>query len=804
MNWILILITTIILIVSIRIWWLSLRRRQDSHISQTLRFLHIKIPKKAWDADQKWDTTQSMKQNIEIMNQILKNLNALTKTNFISRKTRQPYCSLEILVEKEMIKYIMAVPADYVETFEKFISSFYPGSVIDYIDQPKLCETGKYRAGASCQLSKSYHYPLKTYESFEVDPMDSILASCSRVEYDEKLLIQCIVSPLHESRQSKIRKQIDDLKEGKPISWLKKRRVKLTPSKEDDKEQAKKHHRSSQQVWDLEKKVEDELFDISIKLFATSPQPNRSKTTIQDISRTLNQYNYSGFNTITTRERDDTTFISSVINRTFTDRWLTWGFWWTPRMILNIKELSSIIHFPHFKFNKNPRIKRQNYKIVPAPDNIPQEWLLIGHNLYGWVKKEIRLKFEDRFRHFYCIGQTGTGKSTTLLTMAKEDLKAGYGFCFIDPHGDFCEDLLSYFPKERIDDLIYFNAADFNYPLWLNVFQVETEEEKDVIISDLIDMFVAMYGHEIFGPRIQDYFRNAAMCLMEQPDGGTISEVVRLFTDQAYQKIKVKNIKNPVVRQWREKTYWSMWDKEKQEMIPYFQAKFSPFTDSGIVRNIVWQPKSSFNMDEAMQQNKIILVNLSKGLIGETNSQLIGRFLSTQIKVAALRRANMDISERKPFFLYIDEFQNYVSKSIESVLSEARKYRLWLSIAHQYIDQIKWDGKWWVDLSKAIFGNVGNIMSLKVGAPDAEFLEKEFAPEFSQQDLVNMDKFRGIIKISADSMQSRPFSIAPINPYTNPRPNSPEKISIIKQIAALKRWRKKELVEKEIFFRVGV
>lgn len=803
MNWILTLITVITITIATRIGWLALRRRQDRHISQTLRFLHIKIPKKAWDADQKWDTTQSMKQNIEIMNQVLKNLNALTKTDFISRKTRQPYCSLEILVEKEMIKYIMAVPADYVETFEKFISSFYPGSVIDYIDQPKLCETGKYRAGASCQLSKSYHYPLKTYESFEVDPMDSILASCSRVEYDEKLLIQCIVSPLHESRQSKIRKQIDDLKDGKAISWLKKRRVKLTPSKEDDKEQAKKHHRSSQQVGDLEKKAEDELFDISMKLFATSPQPNRPKNTIQDISRTLNQYNYSGFNTITTKERDDTTFVSSIINRTFSDRWLTWGFWWTPRMILNIKELSSIIHFPHFKFNKNPRIKRQNYKIIPAPDNIPQEWILLGHNLYWWVKKEVRLKFEDRFRHFYCIGQTGTGKTTNLLTMAKEDLKAGYGFCFIDPHGDFCEDLLNYFPKDRIDDLIYFNVADFNYPLGLNVFQADTEEEKDVIISDLIDMFVSMYGHEIFGPRIQDYFRNAAMLLMDQPDGGTISEVVRVFTDPAYQKIKLKNVKNPVVRQWREKTYWSMWDKEKQEMIPYFQAKFSPFTDSGIVRNIVWQPKSSFSMDEAMQTNKIILVNLSKGLIGETNSQLIGRFLSTQIKVAALRRANMDISERKPFFLYIDEFQNYVSKSIESVLSEARKYRLWLGIAHQYIDQIRWDGKWWVDLSKAIFGNVGNILSLKVGAPDAEFLEKEFAPEFSQQDLINMDKFKWIMKLSVDSMQTRPFSFTPINPYT-PADNTPEKKAIIKQIAALKRWRKKELVEKEIFFRVGV
>jgi len=782
-----------------------MRRRFDHKHSQTLRFLHVKIPKKASEAEQRDSSIQHMKQNIEVMNQVLKNVSSLSNHSRYGRWIGQPYCSIEVLVEKELIKYIVAVPEDYIDTFEKFISSFYPGAVIDSIAQPKLCETGKYWAWASCVLSKTYHFPLKTYESFEIDPMDSILASCSRIEYDEKLVLQCLISPLEESRQQKIRSQIDLIKEGKSINIRSKIWSSFKPKQEDQPSEKKNHRRSSTQLADLEKKWEDELFQVNIRILATSPQNHRPKSMIQDITRTLNQYNYSWFNSLTTKERDDIWFLLAVVHRNFVSSSLWYNLFHTRRTILNIKELSSIIHFPNFKFNKNPRIKRQNYKIVPAPDTIPQEGILLWYNLYWWVKKEVRMKFEDRFRHFYCIGQTGTGKTTNLLTMAKEDLKAWYWFCFIDPHGDFCEDLLSYFPKDRINDLIYFNVADFNHPLGLNVFEAQTDEERDVIISDLIDMFVAMYGHEIFWPRIQDYFRNAAMCLMEQPDGGTISEVVRLFTDQAYQKIKVKNIQNPVVRQRWEKTYGSMWDREKQEMIPYFQAKFSPFTDSGIVRNIVWQPKSSFSMDEAMQSNKVILVNLSKGLIGETNSQLIGRFISTQIKVAALRRANMDISERKAFFLYIDEFQNYVSKSIESVLSEARKYRLWLGIAHQYIDQLKADWlKGGIDLSKAIFGNVGSILALKVGAPDAEFLEKEFSPEFSQQDLVNMDKFRGIMKLSVDSMQTRPFSFAPVNPFAEPRLNSEDKKTIIKQIAALKWWRKKDLVEKEIFFRVGV
>lgn len=471
--------------------------------------------------------------------------------------------------------------------------------------------------------------------------------------------------------------------------------------------------------------------------------------------------------------------------------------------LMSIKELSSVYHFPNSKFNRNPRIRRQKFKIVPAPDHLPSEGLLIGYNSYAGTHKEIRITDTDRFRHFYCIGQTGTGKTTALLVMAKDDLINGKGFTFVDPHGDFCEHLLDYFPKERIDDLIYFNVADFENPLAFNVLEAKTPEERDVVVSDLIDMFVSMYGHEIFGPRIQDYFRNACYCLMEQPDGGTMSEIVRLFVDPVFNKIKVGNITNPIVRGWWEKTYNAMGDREKAEMIPYFQAKFSPFTDNSIVRNIVGQPQSSFNFFEAMQQNKIVLVNLSKGLLGEESSQLLGRFITTQIKVAALRRASIPESERKPYFLYVDEFQNYVSKSFESILSEARKYKLGLCVAHQYIDQLKQGGLGGqIDLSKAIFGNVGTMMSYKVGAPDAEFLEKEFGPEFTQLDLVNMDKFKGVIKLSVGTQPTRPFSINILNPYTPPF-HTAEKKKLIKEISALRRGRKKELVEKEIFYRVG-
>lgn len=475
------------------------------------------------------------------------------------------------------------------------------------------------------------------------------------------------------------------------------------------------------------------------------------------------------------------------------------------KMIFNIKELSSIIHFPTFKFNKNPRIARQKYKIVPAPDNMPTEGMHIGYNTYGGIKKKVMLQFKDRFRHVYVIGQTGTGKTTLLYQMAIEDIKNGNGLCYIDPHGDVAEQLLQHIPKERIDDLIYFDLSNTEYPIAFNPLHADGDDEMDVVTNDLIEMFVSMYGHEIFGPRIQDYFRNACFLLMEQPEGWTLLDIMRLFTDPAFAETKIRNLKNPVIAARWNKTYKAMGDREKAEIIPFIQAKFAPFTTWVYIRNIIGQLDSSFNFYEAMNNNKIIICNLSKWLAGEINSQLIGRMVAMQIKISALKRAAMAEKDRKPFFLYVDEFQNYVSKSFESILSEARKYRLWLAVAHQYIDQLKEAGLGGeVDLSKTIFGNVGTIFALKVGAPDAEFLENEFSPEFSKQDLVSMDQFMGIMKMSIDSQQSKPFTFKPLNPYEIPVINTPEKLAIIKQISALKRGVKRELVDKEIFYRIGV
>ncbi len=793
----------------------AIKKNRRNKQAMDLKFLQIKIPRSMATTSTEIradDHIQNMQQPINIMNQVYKNLYAIYKEDNKHKLLWEPFISMEIFLEKEVIKFIMAVPSEFVETIEKLISSFYPWSFVELIDQPKLLESWKFMYWWEITFLKKNIAPIKTYESFEVDPMDSILSSYSKVLDEEKLLLQVLISPIDKDLYEKLRKEVDDYK--KCSKWRFKCMIRnlfkwLNDKEKDWESDDSKYDFSQQQLWDLDKKIEDELFEVRIRTLATSPQAHRPKKIISDLTKSFNQYNNIWLQSFVFKETENIhKFAKTVVLRTFFPDWTFKEKLdnYTNPIYLNIKELSSIIHFPHSRFNKNPRIVWQKFRIVPAPDNVPKEWMLLWYNTFGWVKRSIYLKPKDRFRHFYTIWQTWTWKSTMLLTMSMQDVKLWNWFCLIDPHWDLCEHILKYIPKERIDDLIYFDFANTEYPIWFNVFEWwETPDERDIIITDLIEMFENMYWKEIFGPRIQDYFRNWAALLMEQPEGWTLVEIMRLFTDEAYLESKLKNLTDPVIQTWRNKTYKSMWDREKQEIIPFLQAKFAPFTTWTYVRNVIWQPKSAFDFSKIMQEKKILLCNLSKWLTWEINSQLLWRMFAIQIKLHSLKRASIPEEERVPFFLYVDEFQNYVSQSFESILSEARKYRLGLIIAHQYIEQLKQSWLWWsIDLSKPIFWNVWSQLYLKVWPEDADFLEKNVTPEFSKADLLNMDRYKWILTLSIDTQPSRPFSLTCLNPYAQTPINSPEKVDIIKQISALKRWTKREVAEKEIFYRVWV
>ena len=811
--------------ITVRILWIALWRicflkiQKQHRLEQAnkIRFLQVQIPKNAVarssDIDAK-DHIQSMKQNIELMNQVYKNFYAIFDEGWKNKEFGNNAISMEILVEKEVIKFILWVPSDHLMTVEKMIASFYTGAIVENIRQPKILEAGKYFAGGEFTLTKDSVHPLKTYESFEADPMDSILSAFSNISRDEKVWIQILVEPLHENWLKKMRKTADDIKEGKKKLWfwwiIQKLRDSGKKETSEKEQKEKKHSFSQQQLSDFDKKMDDELFRVKIRTIATSPDRQRPRKIIDDISRLFNQYNYIGLNTLKFNKAQDLqTFARHYSLRILypDTSLLTNILKFNPSTVLNIKELSSIIHFPHGRFNQNPRIAWQKFKVIPAPDDLPSEGIVVGYNNYWGVKREIRITDKDRFRHIYILGQTGTGKSTIMLTQAIDDMDNGRGFTFIDPHGEAVEFLLRHFPKERIDDLIYFDLWNTAYPIGLNPLEVSPDDsdEKDVVTNDLVEMFIQMYGHEIFGPRIQDYFRNACLLLMDQPEGGTIVDIMRLFTDEAFAEAKIRNLKDPVVAAWWNKTYKKMGDREKAEIIPFIQAKFWPFTTGVYVRNIIGQSKSAFKMYDAMQQKKIILMNLAKGISGEETSKLIGKIIAMQVKLSALKRAKIEEKDRVPHYLYVDEFQNYVSQSFESIMSEARKYRLGLVVAHQYTDQLKQGGLWGeLDLSKTIFGNIGNMFVYKVGAPDAEFLAKEFEPEFSQTDLTSTEAFMGACKISINNQQTRPFSFKAKIPYVLEAKNPPEKVQIIKQISSLKRGTKRELVDKEIYFRIGV
>ena len=428
-------------------------------------------------------------------------------------------------------------------------------------------------------------------------------------------------------------------------------------------------------------------------------------------------------------------------------------------------------------------------------------WVLLWVNIYRNVYSPVYIKRDDRTRHHYCIWKSGTWKSVFLQTLARQDIWNWDWICLIDPHGDLAEDMLAYIPKERAKDVIYFEAWDEERPMGLNLYEIDNLDQADRTVNDATEIFLKMFGPEIFGPRIQEYFKYGSLTLLEDfDDRPTLLDVTRLFTDDWYREFKLKKVTNAVVKNWWEKTYNSMWDREKQEIIPYFSSKFVSFNTNRLIRNIIWQTKSAFKFDDVMNNQKILLINLSKGKIWEMNAQLLGMIIVSKVYNSAMARATIPEKDRKDFYLYVDEFQNFVSWTFADILSEARKYRLGLIMAHQYIAQLdpaKWLGDSWgwkSDVKAAVFGNVGTMMSFKVGAPDAEFLEKEYAPVLSGQDIVWIANYKSYVKLNIDNATTRVFSMNSI--YTKDYQNK-KIVPILKEYSAKKYWRRREFVDAE-------
>lgn len=439
-----------------------------------------------------------------------------------------------------------------------------------------------------------------------------------------------------------------------------------------------------------------------------------------------------------------------------------------------------------------------------------KDGVLMWWNEYRNNKLPIYFMRKDRWRHHYIIGKSWGWKSVFIGYLARQDLWNWDWLCVIDPHGDLVEDVISFTPKERAKDVIIFDPSDYERPMWLNMLEVISTDpniraiEKDRAANDATSIFIKIFNEEIFGPRIQHYFRNGCLTLMDDEDEWwTLIDVPRLFVDDAFMKYKTSKVKNPVVKSFWEHEYANTWDREKQEMIPYFSSKFGPFITNTTIRNIIWQPKSAFNIRRIMDDQKVLMVNLSKGLIGDLNAQLLWLIFVSKINMAAMSRADMPENERKDFFLYVDEFQNFATETFWEILSEARKYHLALIMAHQFIAQIGWNKKsdWKPSIKDAVFGNAWTIMSFKVWAEDAEYLEKEYAPLLSQQDIIGIANYTTYCKLNIDNATTRPFDMKTFwdNSYKNK-----EVSKVIKEYSRKVYWRKKEYVDMEIEARLGI
>jgi hypothetical protein len=484
----------------------------------------------------------------------------------------------------------------------------------------------------------------------------------------------------------------------------------------------------------------------------------------------------------------------------------------SPNIGLKIEEKEELI--PVSKFTKKELVWKKIIlkdwkkfikrikKIKKTWIKLYKDWVLLWLNVYRNRFTPIYMKRNDRTRHHYVIWKSGWGKSVYISSLARQDIWSGDGCCVIDPHWDLVEDILEYIPKERAKDVIYFDAWNEDRPMWLNLYEIDNIDQADRVVNDATEIFIKMFGAEIFWPRIQEYFKYGSLTLLEDlEDWATLLDVTRLFTDDAFREYKTSKVTNPVVRNFWEKTYNAMWDREKQEIIPYFTSKFVSFNTNRLIRNIIWQTKSAFNFRDVMDGWKILLINLSKWKIWEMNAQLLWMIIVSQIYIAAMSRADIAEKDRRDFYLYVDEFQNFVSWTFADILSEARKYRLWLIMAHQYIAQLEWDKKeWWKSSVKdAVFGNVWTIQSFKVGAPDAEFLEKEYAPVLSAQDIVWISNYKTYTRLNINNSTSRVFSMNTI--WTQDYQN--KKVApILKEYSSKKYWRKREFVDAEITARM--
>lgn len=759
-----------------------------------LILLEVRVPKK-FDRKE-YENLKTVKDITAIADQFFSSIGALYRGGLGGLFQEQPTISFEYVSKDREIIFFIGVPREHQDLIEKQIQSFYPNAHVEPSGDFRVFDDNLKIAYGSVYTNRSFIYQIKTYEELEYDSIANITNTLSKVGENGRAVIQIVLKPIGPAWRGQIDWSIQKIQEGKGtplgVAWYQKAGYFLgqlfSGSQSKSNETIRKITPLQEEAIKLlTRKSSKTGFAVQVKLVSLAPDQAMADHNLVNIFSSLAQFNspaHNGFKLVKGENRNS--FLAHFILRRFM------GF---RKMILNSEELASIYHFPSESIS-TPGIRWFMAKRSPAPAELPKEGIVLGKNVYRGEETLIRLGDSDRRRHLYAIGMTGTGKSTFFESMILQDIRNGKGVAVFDPHGELVENLLAKVPKERAEDIIYFDPSDTSRPMGLNLLEWKTKEQKDFLVQEAVQIFYKLFdpnGQGFIGPQFEHWMRNAALTLMDYPGGGTLIEIPKLFTDDGFREERIAHITDPTVKSFWTQQLAKTADFHKSEMYNYFISKFGRFMTNATMRNIIGQPKSAFDLREVMDSGKILLINLAKGEIGEINSNLLGMIFVARLFTAALSRSDVDEEARRDFYLYVDEFQNFATDTFSSILSEARKFRLDLNITNQYIAQIP------EPIRDAIIGNVGSLITFRIGVPDAEFMVKQFEQIADQNDLTNIDSFNCYAKLLVNNTPTKPFSMQTIKDKNTAN----EKLGkAIKELSRLKYGQDVNIVESEIGERI--
>lgn len=800
-----IFVSLLIAFGAIGVWQYRKVLREAKNYERGLKMvpLLVHLPPSSDDIEQGGRDERDVTEEAISQAQVMYNIISSTATKgFKSKVYGQRHMSFEVVASKGLIHYYVAVPLVLIDVVKQALAAAYPTARLEEIEEHNIfSQVGKTSGtiGGELTLKKEYSYPIATFQDSKRDAMRAILNALTSVSREDGAAIQILLRPAPDgwtknalSRANKIRKD-KGTKQGMSSVIAPKDVLSALwkpPESKEAKPEDKQLSSLEQAIVDaVEEKTRYPGYEVLIRIVASSNTAARSQAILKNIVAAFALFDAPGKNGFKfSIAKNVEQFITSFIFRFFPQE--------IKQNVLNSVELATVFHLPDQKNIPTSQLQRQSNKQVDGPHQVLDEGFLLGYNVYRGIKKEIRLGTVDRRRHLYMIGQTGTGKSGFLENLALQDMLDGKGFAFVDPHGDSAEALLGMVPKERVEDVIYFSPGDMDNPIGLNLFEFDNPEQRDFLVQEAIAMLYRLYdpGHTgIIGPRYEHWFRNAALTIMSDPGGSSFIDIPQVFNDNDFAKEKLKHVTDQTVLDFWNKEMAQTSDYHKSEVLGWFVSKFGAFLSNEMMRNIIGQTKSGFNLRDIMDNKKILLVNLSKGKTGELNSQLLGMIFVMKFQAAAMGRADIPEDQRQDFSLYVDEFQNFATDSFEGILSEARKYRLNLILANQFMTQLT------DKIREAIIGNVGTIISGRIGTTDAELMVKRFSPTFDTEDLTRLPNYETIASVMINNVPSAPFSMSLVPPLGR---SNPQLADALKRLSAAKYGTPRTDAERDIFKRL--